>query len=67
MGKDIARVEAIWTVDERGYLISPSGSQVARLTPSAVFLYDKRTKTDWALTLEQLAFFMSMVSPKTGT
>ena len=41
-----------WTVDARGYLLTPSGTKAARLTDNGILmLYEKRTHTEVPLTL----------------
>ena len=47
--------DCTWWIDIRGFLIAPSGGQVARISTHALWLYDKRTKTEWPLSPEQLA------------
>jgi len=41
----------IWTLDGRGYLLTPSGAKAARVTADAIMLYDKRAKIEYPLTL----------------
>jgi hypothetical protein len=41
-----------WTVDARGYLLTPSGAKAARLDNHGILmLYDKRTGSEVPLTL----------------
>lgn len=41
-----------WTVDARGYLLTPSGAKAARVDNHGILmLYDKRTGTEVPLTL----------------
>lgn len=40
-----------WTVDARGYLLTPSGAKAARVDNGCIMLYDKRTGAEVPLTL----------------
>lgn len=42
-------------LDERGFIISPSGAKLARVSSGAgIWLYDKRTKQEWFIKIELL-------------
>lgn len=60
MAIKISNVE--WIVDEAGYLVSPSGTRVAKITSSAIWLYDKRIKTDLPFTLEDWGVIANILS-----
>jgi hypothetical protein len=42
----------VWTVDGAGWLITSSGAKAARIADGVLMLYDKRSKCERALTLE---------------
>jgi len=44
-------VSSPWTVDARGYLLTPSGARAARIDNGCIMLFDKRTRTEVPLTL----------------
>jgi len=41
-----------WTVDGAGWLLTPSGAKAARVADGVLMLYDKRSKRERPLTLE---------------
>lgn len=55
------RLVVEWSIDEQGFLIAPSGSSVARLSPHGIHLYDKRTRSDWRLSVEQLRMLLEKI------
>lgn len=44
-----------WRLDTAGYLVSPAGSRVARITERAIYLFDKRFGTGLPFTREHWA------------
>jgi len=50
-------------VDERGYLLSPSGTKLARVDGDRLLLYDKRSKREISFTLRDL---LRMLGRKRG-
>lgn len=48
-----------YTLDERQFLISPSGAKLARVDKQGIWLYDKRLRQEWLLPVEQLLEFIS--------
>ena len=44
-------------------LISPSGARVAKIRDGMLWLYDKRTRTSWPITVEELARLISSAGP----
>ncbi len=57
-----ADIRSTWRIDPDGYIISPSGSKVARLQNDTLMLYDKKLRvalpflmSDWASLRMQVA------------
>ena len=49
-----------WTVDARGYLLTPSGAKAARVDNHGILmLYDKREKVDVPFTLADYQTFQT--------
>lgn len=53
-------IQSMWRIDPDGYIISPSGSKVARLVDGTLMLYDKKVRvalpfllSDWAFLRQQ--------------
>jgi hypothetical protein len=40
-----------WTLDARGYLLTPSGAKAARIDNGCIMLYDKRERVEVPFTL----------------
>lgn len=49
--RTVTAVTSSWSVDQNGYLLTPSGAKAARVAEGAIMLYDKRTHTEVPLTL----------------
>jgi hypothetical protein len=41
-----------WTLDGHGYLLTPSGAKCARVADGALWLYDRREKVEYQITLK---------------
>ena len=50
-----------YTLDERRFLISPSGAKLARIAKEGIWLYDKRLRQEWLLSIERLLILMSTI------
>jgi len=48
-----------YVVDERRFIVSPSGAKLARISPEGIWLYDKRLRQEWLLSVEQLLIIMN--------
>lgn len=59
-GLQIKTVE--WLIDAEGYLVSPAGTRIAKITRDTLWLYDKRIKTDLPFTLEDWGLIMNLLS-----
>ena len=60
----MAEAQAALRVDEHGYLLSPSGTKLARLDGDRLMLYDKRSKQEIPVTLCDL---LRMLGRERGT
>jgi hypothetical protein len=51
-----SEIKSIWTIDPDGYIISPSGSKVARLQGDTLMFYDKKMRVSLPFLMSDWAF-----------
>lgn len=49
----------MWTISEDGWIISASGARLGRVSQDTLYLYDKRTRTNVPIAVDELVQLMA--------